>query len=40
MTPSAYRALDHSGIESVPPKTAMVGMRPSRFREAAAASRA
>ena len=30
MTPSAYRALDHSGWESLPPKTAMLISRPSR----------
>jgi AraC-like DNA-binding protein len=40
MTPTAYRALDHSGIENLPPKTAMVGMRPSRIREAVDAGRA
>lgn len=41
MTPSAYRALDHSGVANLPPKTVMVGMRPSRssrIREAAGAS--
>jgi len=30
MTPSEYRALDHSGLEALPPQTVMVGMRPSR----------
>lgn len=30
MTPSAFRALDHSGVESLPPQTVLVGMRPSR----------
>jgi AraC-like DNA-binding protein len=30
MTPSAYRALDHSGWQNLPPKTVMVGTRPSR----------
>jgi AraC-like DNA-binding protein len=43
MTPSAYRALDHSGWESLPPKTVMVGTRPSRssrIQEAAPVSRA
>jgi AraC-like DNA-binding protein len=41
MTPTAYRALDHSGVANLPPKTVMVGMRPSRssrIREAAGAS--
>lgn len=30
LTPTAFRALDHSGIEHLPPQTVMVGMRPSR----------
>jgi AraC-like DNA-binding protein len=30
LTPSAFRALDHTGWESLPPKTVMVGTRPSR----------
>ena len=30
MTPTAFRALDHSGIENLPPQTVMVGMRPTR----------
>jgi AraC-like DNA-binding protein len=30
MTPTAFRALDHTGWESLPPKTVMVGTRPSR----------
>jgi len=30
MTPTAFRSLDHSGIEKLPPKTVMVGMRPTR----------
>ena len=30
MTPSAFRALDHSGWQNLPPKTVMVGTRPSR----------
>lgn len=30
MTPTAFRGLDHSGIEKLPPKTVMVGMRPTR----------
>lgn len=38
MTPSAFRALDHSGWERLPPKTVMVGTRPSRIREAARVS--
>lgn len=38
MTPSAFRALDHSGWASLPPQTVMVGTRPSRIREATPAS--
>jgi AraC-like DNA-binding protein len=44
ITPSAYRALDHSGWETLPPKTAMLISRPSRLltssrmREASSAS--
>lgn len=30
MTPSAFRALDHTGVENLPPQTVMVGMRPTR----------
>lgn len=30
MTPTAFRALDHSGVENLPPQTVMVGMRPAR----------
>jgi len=30
MTPTAFRALDHAGIENLPPQTVMVGMRPTR----------
>lgn len=30
MTPSAYRTLDHTGWQSLPPKTAMMISRPSR----------
>lgn len=37
MSPSAFRALDHSGVERLPPQTILVGMRPSR---SGAASRA
>lgn len=40
LTPSAYRALDLSAIQQLPPKTVMVGMRPSRIREASAPPRA
>jgi len=38
MPPSAFRGQDHSGWESLPPKTVMVGTRPSRIREASPAS--
>jgi AraC-like DNA-binding protein len=34
VTPSAYRALDHSGWQNLPPKTVMVGTRPSRSGQA------
>lgn len=30
MTPTAFRALDHAGVENLPPQTVMVGMRPTR----------
>jgi AraC-like DNA-binding protein len=30
MTPTAFRALDHAGVENLPPQTVMVGMRPAR----------
>lgn len=30
MTPTAFRALDHTGVENLPPQTVMVGMRPTR----------
>jgi AraC-like DNA-binding protein len=39
MTPTAYRAGDHSRHASLPPKTVMTGARPSRNREATPASR-
>jgi len=40
LTPSAYRARALSAIQQLPPKTVMVGMRPSRIREASAPPRA
>jgi len=30
MSPSAFRAMDHSGVENLPPQTVIVGMRPAR----------
>lgn len=30
MTPTAYRALDHGGVDRMPPQTVLVGLRPTR----------